>query len=79
MLFLSYKSKFKEIEVKACNFLRDFPKFVKALSVEFLFLQNIINIYKIHLLIVSLFQFIKYKCLKYLALFISMAYKDFFI
>ena len=36
--FFNYKPKFKDIEFNAVRFLRDFPKFAKPLSVNFLFL-----------------------------------------
>ena len=36
--FFNYWAKFKEIEFNAGRFSRDFPKFVKELSVKFLLL-----------------------------------------
>ena len=38
LIFLITNTKFKEIEFNAGRFSRDFPKFVKPLSVKYLFL-----------------------------------------
>ena len=38
MNFFNYQAKLKEIEFNAGRFSRDFPKFVKPLSVKFLLL-----------------------------------------
>ena len=37
ILIFNYLQKYKEIEFNAGRFSRDFPKFVKSLSVKFLF------------------------------------------
>ena len=54
--FFNYSSKFKEIEINARRFSRDFPKFVTTLSAEFGYLPNLIikmNKYRYYLIYIS--------------------------